>query len=828
MTTMQQAAASTEKRQRLLELLTRTPPAPRRLSERIERRQGTDPPPLSFAQQRLWFLDKLVPGSPFYNVPAAIRICAEFDLPAVRRTLNEIVRRHEILRTSFPELANRPVQVIAPALDIPVPCTDLRHRESAMREAEILRLATEDAQRPFDLVRGPLVRAGVLWIGEHDYVFLINLHHIVADGWSMGVLVQEFQQLYAAFRQGLPSPLAELDIQYGDFSVWQHKRLADGQLQPQLNYWTGKLANLPVIDLPADFARRTVQGFEGETLYITLPRELSEALKAFSRGERVTLFMTLLAGLNALLHRYTGADEVVVGEPVANRNRLELERLIGFFVNSLVLRTDVSGDPSFRELLRRSRDVVLEADANQDVPFELLVERLRPERTMGRNPLFQVSLQFFSGAEVKSGDAALPAEMVHVEKGTASLDLAFDLIDSADGILVRAEYSTELFRRETIERMVAHYRTLLEAFIRDPDLRVSAAPMLGAAETARILVEWNPQPELPPFVHVSEMIRRQIRSAPERIAIELGERQLTYGQLGERVTALAARLRGRGIEPETIVALVLDRSIEMIVSVLAVWEAGAAYLPIDPSLPDDRVRLLLDDSRPRLLLTSRHHAGRAAAWEQPIVCCEEDDEAAGEYLAPSSGAENLAYVIYTSGSSGMPKGVMVEHGALSRHLAWMQSEFPLSAGDRTVFKYAVSFDVSILEMICPLIAGARIVAIAESGPFDVAALAELMHKCAVTSLDAVPVMIAALLEQPLFLENRALRQVICGGETMSPAVLNRLLDRTGLDVINMYGPTEATISATFWRAQRTGAIERLPIGRAAGPYTAYVLDQYLN
>jgi amino acid adenylation domain-containing protein len=824
MTTMQESA-STDKRQRLLELLMQ-PQSSARPAERITPRRSRLPPQLSFAQQRLWFLDKLVPGSPFYNLPAAIRIEAGLDLGALHWTLNEITRRHEVLRTSFPEVANQPVQVVAPTLEIPIPCTDLRHLDHARREAEVVRLATEDAQKPFDLSRGPLIRASVLWLGATEYVFLINLHHIIADGWSMGVLVQEFQQHYAAYVEGRLSPQPSLEIQYGDFADWQHQRVADGKLQPQLNYWIGKLANLPTIDLPTDFPRRTIQGFEGETLIVTLPLDISDGLKAFSQRERVTLFMTLLAGFNALVHRYTGADEVVIGEPVANRNRLELEPLIGFFVNSLVLRTDVSGDPTFHELLRRSRNVVLEADANQDVPFELLVERLRPERTMGRNPLFQLSLQFFSGAEVKGG-AVLPAEVVHVEKGTASLDLAFDLMDSAQGIVIRAEYSTELFRRDTVERMVMHYRTLLDAFVRNPELRISQAPMLTPTELAR-LMDGNRMPPPEPFVHVVEMVREQTRRTPDAFAIECDERRLTYNELGARASALAGRLRARGIEPETIVAMVFDRSIEIIVGILAIWEAGGAYLPLDPQLPDERIRLLLDSASPRLVLAAPAYAERAATWGLPTLGCEESDSVAAEPLAPPGGAENLAYVIYTSGSSGVPKAVMIEHGALSRHLAWMQAEFPLAAGDSTVFKYAVSFDVSILEMIYPLTMGARIVVFGGSGHFDVAALAAMMREQRVTTLDAVPAMIAALLEQPDFFENSALRRVISGGDVMSPDLLDRLLDRPGLEVVNMYGPTEATISATFWRARQVGTSDRLPIGRPAGPYTAHVLDAYLN
>ena len=406
-----------DRRRRLAELLVARRQLPRPLHEQIRRRPAGDHVPLSFAQQRLWFLDRLVPNSPFYNVPAGIRIRAALDVPALRRTLDEIVRRHEVLRTSFVEVANKPVQRVAAQCQVPFRVVDLRGLDAATRDREVQRLAGEDARQPFDLVRGPLIRAAVLRLDEQDYVFLINLHHVVADGWSMGILVDEIKAIYAAFQSGLPSPLAELDIQYADFALWQHQRFADGKLQKQLNYWTAKLANLPALELPTEFPRRTVQGFEGETIFVTFPRALSDDLVEFGRRNGVTLFMVLLAGLNALLHRYTGQDEIVIGEPVAGRNRLELEKLIGFFVNSLVLRTDVSGDPSFEELLRRSRNVVLEADENQDVPFEVLVEHLRPERSLGRNPLFQVSLQFFSGTETGSAGTTLPVEIDPCRQG---------------------------------------------------------------------------------------------------------------------------------------------------------------------------------------------------------------------------------------------------------------------------------------------------------------------------------------------------------------------------------------------------------------------------
>jgi amino acid adenylation domain-containing protein len=818
-----------DKRRRLARLLLEQKRGAEAPPGRIRPRRSDEPPPLSFAQQRLWFLDRLVPGSPFYNIPAAVRVQAPLDLPVLKRTLDEIARRHEALRTSFREVEGKPVQVVAPGLDVPLVLHDLRGLDPAAREREVLRLATEDARTPFDLARDPLVRAAVLWLDARSYVFLINLHHIIADGWSMGVLVREFQAIHAAFLAGRPSPLPPLEIQYGDFALWQRRQLAEGRLAGQLAYWERRLANLPILDLATDFPHRTVQGFEGETLHLVLPRSLSDEAAAFSRRNGVTLFVTLLAAFNALLHRYCGQDDIVIGEPVANRNRAELEPLIGFFVNSLVLRTDASGDPTFRELLRRSREVVLEADANQDVPFELLVERLKAERSMGRNPLFQVSLQYFDGSGPGSG-ARISEDAILVEKGTASLDLAFDLFDTPNGILVRAEYSTELFRRETIERMVRHYEALLEAFTRDPDLRLSRAPMLSERERRQILAEWN-RPAAPQhFTPVHRLFEAQAARRPDAPAVEEpGGRSLSYRQLDAAAGSLAATLRRHGVGPEAIVATVFDRSIEAVVALLAVWKSGGAYMPLDPSHPPERLRLLLADARPVLALAGPRHAEAMRDRGLPVLEVGEIGDIGGRDPAPEDPApENLAYVIHTSGSSGTPKGVMVEHGAIARHLCWMQAELPLGPEDRVLLKYALTFDVSFLEMAAPLIAGARIVVAGGDAATDMAELAALVHRHEVTAIDLVPSMLEALLDQRLFAASRSIRRIVCGGEAMPASLLDRLLARPGIEVINMYGPTEATISATFWRAAPPAGAGRVPIGRPAGPYTAYVLDRHLN
>jgi amino acid adenylation domain-containing protein len=821
-------AQLSEKRQKLLALMRENEQLARKLLDRILPRTTSEPPPLSFAQQRQWFLNQLAPGSPFYNIPAAMRIRASINAEILRATFNEIIRRHEVLRTAFSEVDGKPFQLILPEVDIPLQTVDLRHLPPAAREREAVRVVEEHARTPFDLHQVPLIRLGLVCLDDSDFVFLITLHHIVADGWSMGVLSDEFRQIYTAFAQGLPSPLPRLPIQYADFAAWQEQRIAGGYFQNQFHYWMKKLAGLPRLELPTDFPHPAVQGFEGESFYVTLPLALTEELKQFSRSRNTTLFVTLYAAFNALLHRYTGQDDIVIGEPIANRNRAELEPLIGFFANSIVLRTDVSGDPTFAELLRRSREVVLEALANQEVPFEVLVERLKPERSLGRNPLFQVSLQFFSGA--KSQYASLSRDAIVVEKGTAGLDLAFDLIDSEAGLVIRVEYSTELFRNETVRRMVSHYQNLLEAFVQNPNLPISKAPMLSPAETHQLKI-WSSSSavEHPPAC-VHDLFEAQVAATPNHIALEGADQQLTYRQASEAARRLARTLRSSGIGPEKIVAICMDRSTDMIVSVLAVWMAGGAYMPLDLSQPSARLDFLVADAKPQLILSTMKYQGLVSRFGLACVFCDQKpiSEPQLDDREPASEPQNLAYVIYTSGSTGVPKGVMVEHRALADHLRWMQDQFPLSAADRGVFKYSFNFDVSLVEMFWPLLAGARVIVPDGDTATDVNRLAHVIRDRGVTLLDVVPSMLSALLDSAEFGSNRSLRRVFCGGETMPPDLLNRLLERMDVEFCNMYGPTETTITATYWHCAERKHTERIPIGRPAGHVSTYVLDQYLN
>jgi amino acid adenylation domain-containing protein len=797
----------------------------------IPRRPPGDRAPLSFAQERLWFLDQLAPGSPLYNVHAAVRLNVPINEAILERTFNEVVRRHEVLRTTFPHDDGVPYQLIAPSLHIPLRVVDVWVGGPVADEAECRRLATEEARRPFNLATGPLLRTTLLRIGPRESVFLLTMHHIVTDGWSAGLFVDEFRQLYPALWAETPPDLPDLPIQYADFAVWQRSRLERGEFEADLSYWRQQLAGLPVLTLPTDRPRQGRTGFEGAALKYALPSRVRADLQAFAGTQGGTLFMALLAGFQALLHRYTGQDDLVVGVPVAGRTRTELEPLIGFFVNALVLRTDLSGDPTFREQFGRVRRVVTDAGAHQDLPFEKLVEELRPKREVSRNPLFQVSFQYFSGARRDPSAAAVRAETLMAEQATANFDLAVDLVNTADGLLARIEYSTELFDEETIRRLARHYQTVLEEAVLDPDRRLSELPLLSPEERRQLLTEWNraPAARLDPEPLLHRPFERQAGLTPDATALVGPDCRLTYRELDDRANRLARRLRALGAGPEAIVGICLDHSVDLVVAQLAVLKAGAAYLPLDADYPPARLSALLADARPAVLVTESRRAAALSGWPDCRVC--EPDDAAPDGVpagSPDAGVNpcNAAYVVYTSGSTGTAKGVVVEHGSAARHLLWMLDQFPLGVADATLFKYSFGFDVALVETLYPLSAGARVVVPAAQARADVPELVRLMRTHRVTVLDLVPSLLAALLDDPRFAECDTLRRVTCGGEAMPAELLRRLLLRhRGVEFHNMYGPTEATVSATCWTCAGPPP-DPVPIGRPVGHATAYVLDRH--
>ena len=534
--------------------------------------------PLSFAQQRMWFIDQLEPGNPVYNTPRGVRLRGKLDVAALERALTMLVRRHEALRTTFRDVRGEPVQVIGNPEPFRVTVEDLSGLPEATREEETRRLIREEVQRPFNLSSGPLLRARVLRVSSEDHTLLLSMHHIVSDGWSMGVLVREVAALYEAYAVGAESPLKELSLQYGDYAVWQREWLQGEVLEQQLDYWRKQLAGVPpVLELPADRPRPQVQTFRGAALPFKLSKELAEELRALSRREGVTLYMTLLAVLQTLLLRYTGEEDIAVGTPIANRRHGEIENLIGFFANTLVMRTDVSGNPTFRELVQRVKETALGAYTHQDVPFEMLVEILQPERSMSYTPLFQVLFVLQNAPQEKLELSGLTLDLLSIDGGTAKLDLALLLEETEGGLDGVCEYSTDLFDEVTIIRLLGHFETLLEGVVNDPDQHLSQLPLLSEAERRQLLDEWNAQGE--PFAGdlcVHELFALQAEHRPGEVAVLFEETRLDYRELNERANKLAHRLHTLGLRSDQVVAVMFERSTEMIVGVLAILDNYAA------------------------------------------------------------------------------------------------------------------------------------------------------------------------------------------------------------------------------------------------------------
>ncbi|HEY0727697.1 MAG TPA: amino acid adenylation domain-containing protein, partial [Pyrinomonadaceae bacterium] len=619
------------------------------------------PLPLSFAQQRLWFIDQLEPANPLYNTPGALRLTGRLDVAALERALNEIVRRHETLRTTFNVVDGEPVQIISAPCTLTIPLTDLSELDEADREREAQRLIAAEAQRPFDLSHGPLLRAALLRLREDEHLLLFTMHHIISDGWSAGVLAREATTRYAAFTGQETTPLAELPVQYADYAVWQRKWLRGETLNAQFDYWSTQLEGLsPVLELPLDHPRPKVRSRRGAFVPVVFDEELTKSLKRLSRAEGATLFMTLLAGFQTLLSRYTEQTDVAVGVPLANRHRREIEGLIGFFVNTLVMRTDLSGDPAFRELLARVREVALGAYAHQDLPFEMLVERFQPARDAGHTPFFNVLFVFQNLPHSTPEFPGLKIEQLDVSTGTAKFDLMLSLEDSDGKLSGVLEYSTDLFEETTITRMLGHFETMLRGIVRQPECRISELPLLTTEEEQQLVVDWNqPAADFPQASCIHDLFNEQAAKTPDNVALIYGAEQLTYRELDHAANRLAHYLKRDGVGPEAVVAIATGRSTRMAIAVLAVLKAGAAYLPLDPEYPYERLSFMLENARACAVLTEQDLLERLPEQCEQVICLDTDAEliATESDAAPENHtvAENLAYVIYTSGSTGRPK-----------------------------------------------------------------------------------------------------------------------------------------------------------------------------
>jgi amino acid adenylation domain-containing protein len=800
----------------------------------LPREADKSPLPLSFAQERLWFLDQWEPGSPVYNIYYAYRLLGRLNMTALEESLNEIVRRHEVLRTTFVAQEGRPYQVIAPRLRVALPVVELGGLPEAEREAEVDRLAREEAGRPFDLAGGPLIRTTLLRLGEREHVLLLAVHHIVFDGWSVGIFWRELGALYEAYSRGEPLPLAELAIQYADYALWQREWLQGEVLEEQLGYWREQLAGVPPsLDLPTDRARPAVQSYRGAEQRLELGGALCAGLKALSRGEGVTLFMTLLAAYQVLLHRCTGQDDVVVGSGIANRNRVEIEGLIGFFVNTLVLRSVLSGNPTFRELLARVRDVCLGAYDHQDIPFERLVAELQPERDPSRAPLFQAAFQVqnYPLAAWELGEVRV--QPLEVEGGTAKFDVSLSMEEMGDRLLARLRYNCDLFDAGTMERMLGHYRTLLEGIVADADERVRKLPLLTEAERRQMVVEWNDTGKRERSERcVHEIFEEQAKRTPDAVAVVCEDQQLTYRQLNERANRLANHLAELGVRQETPVAICVQRSLALAVGLLGILKAGGAYVPLELDHPAERLAYMLADADASLLLTEARLAETLPAFNGHIVCLDVDCEAVAhesrETPVSRAGPQNLACVLYTSGSTGVPKGVMIGHGAISNFVSWVETIVALSHTDSVLWNARAGFDGTITELFAPLAAGARVIVRPEQVHPGSEEVVQLIARHKVTVLNVVPSVLQILLADERFTTCSDVRVVFCGGDTLRPEVVERFFAQMRAELYNLYGPTEATVDATFWRCGPGSRKRSVPIGRPLQNVQAYVLDRNLQ
>ena len=800
----------------------------------VTRRSDLEQIPLSFAQQRMWVLDQMDPGTYINNVSRALSLSGPLDVAALERSLDEILRRHDALRTTFPLIDGNPVQVIAPHQARPLPVVDLRDVQECERRDRARRLAMDEFRRTFDLSGGPLLRAALLRLEEKEHVLLVTMHHIVSDGWSMGVLFREMALLYEAFSGGKPSSLTELSIQYADFSQWQRRWLQGEVLERQLSYWKRQLeGELPVLELPTDRPRPPVQTYNGAACSLMLPRELSESLKALSRKEEVTLFMILLAAYQVLLHRYSGKDDILVGTPIANRNHPGIEGLIGLFVNTLVLRTDLSGAPGFLELLGRIRETALGAYEHQDLPFEKLVEEMRPERDVSRTPMFQTMFQLRNIPKKTPHFPGLEFHDFDVPVQTANFDLSVDITEEDEGLFCLFEYNTDMFDHDTVRRMLGHYQTLLAGIAADPERKVSMLPLLTDPERNQVLVEWNDtQSDFPEDRCVHQLFEAQVERTPAAVAVWFAGKASTYRDLNARANRLAGHLKERGVGPDVMVGICMERSMEMLVGILGVLKAGGAYVPLDPRSPKDRLGFMLEDIRTPVLLTQEKLLGALPSKCPEVVCVDSEWDVLARQSEenPVGGArpENLAYVIYTSGSTGTPKGVMISHRALCNNIVWAQGMYRISPSDSVLQVASFCFDASVSEIFLPLLSGAKLVMALPRMQYDGKELLKLVAEQEVTTVQLVPPLLRVLLEEKGFRNCHGLRRVICGGETMPVDLQDRFFETVPAELYNIYGPTETTIDATYWVCRRGEGRRNVPIGRPIANFQAYVLDRNLQ
>ncbi|MCC5667069.1 amino acid adenylation domain-containing protein [Nostoc sp. CHAB 5784] len=783
--------------------------------------------PLSFAQKRLWFLEQLQPGLSVYNVPSALRLTGKLNINGLGQSLQSIVRRHEILHSSFSVVDDEPVQNITANFTLTLPLVDLRGLSPEHQAAQVMQQANLLTVRPFQLTQAPLFRVALLQLSTTEYVLLFVMHHIIADYWSMRVLVRELALLYQGYSKGQPSILPDLSIQYVDFATWQQKWLQSEARTTQLTYWKEQLQNCPCeLSLPIDYPRPARQTFKGARQFFTLSLELSDRLRQLSQQQGATLFMTMLTAFNVLLYRYSGQKDILVGSTVTSRDRPEIANLIGLFVNNLVFRTNLSGNPSFCDLLNQVRETVLAALSHQELPFEDLVEQLQPERNLSQNPLFQVMFILHNTKSQSTNLAGLTIEPLETEHSTARFDLSLDMSETPRGLTGTFEYSTDLFQAATIDRLIHNFQTLLHGIGENPDQHIAELPLLTENEQQQLLVQWNDTVVEIPDLCVQELFAQQAQRTPDKIAVIFENKSLTYIELNTKANQLADYLQKLGVQTETRVGICCDRSLEMAIALLAVLKAGAAYIPLDPAYPQERLGFILQDAQISILLTQNRLLNLLPENPAEILCIDTQlnfiDNLESDNPLVKVDPNQLAYLIYTSGSTGTPKGVQILHRGLTNFLNAMAKMPGLTAKDSLLAVTTLAFDIAALEIFLPLIVGASLVLVQREVTLDGVQLAAAIEQHQITVMQATPATWRLLLASGW--RGKEDLKILCGGEALDNSLAQQLISFSR-EVWNLYGPTETTI----WSAvQKLSPRESVTIGRPIANTLFYVLDDHLQ
>jgi amino acid adenylation domain-containing protein len=801
------------------------PPAP----------SSVGPAPLSFNQRPLWFIDQLGASGRAYNYPEALRLFGTLNVGALVRSINAIVQRHEILRTTYASENGEPFQRVSAYEPIEIQVINLKEPNVSARSQAAARWAELFSQSRMDLASGPLFRAMLLRFDDLDHVLVIATHHIAFDGWSYGLFMNELSQLYRQFSTGShqPPPLSELRLQYSDFAILQREQLTGPKADRLLKYWKERLGGtLPVLELPFDRPRPATPAHKALEICHLLAPDFTEKVKALCKPEKATLFMLLLTAFKTLLFRYSGETDILVGSPIAIRSEPFTEN-IGLFVNTLALRTDLSGNPTFREALARVRDTALGAYAHQEMPFEKLVQVLQPRRSAGHSPLVQVNFVLQNVPEAQVALPGLKVECINVATPAAKFDLTFSVFDTPAGLRLFAQFDTDLFDESTIRRMMEHFELLLKNAVRNPDEHINTISILSESEFHKLIVELNDTAQTFPGADtVHQLFEEQVGRNPDAVALVFENERLTYRELNRRANRLAHRLRARGVTLDTPVGVFMERSLEMVIALLGILKAGGAYVPLDPDYPVERSKFMIEDAQCTIVLTQSRlesnippHAGAVLILDAECSVVESEPDTNPDCATSPDAA---CYIIYTSGSTGQPKGVINIHKGVANRLKWMRAAFDIRPDERFMQKTPFSFDVSVWELFEPLICGATLVIARPGGHRDSAYLIDLIEKERITTIHFVPAMLQIFLEESGITRCSSIKRVVCSGEALPYELQQRFFSRMNAELHNLYGPTEASVEVSAYACERGSGRRGVPIGKPIANTRLYVLDAELK